>query len=130
MTVTTGSTRADEARVDRAPVRPRRRSALVLGGALLALVAAVLTGIWIGAFPLPPGAVVLTLVDRVTTALGGGHVSGGLDATGTAVLLQLRLPRVLLARSGTDDSATPVTPGVAARASCTRSRSARERTAV
>ena len=49
MTVTTGSTRSDEARVDRVPVRSRRRPALVLGGALLALVAAVLTGVWIGA---------------------------------------------------------------------------------
>jgi ABC-type Fe3+-siderophore transport system permease subunit len=97
MTVTSGSTRSDEARVDRVPVRSRRRPALVLGGALLALVAAVLTGVWIGAFPLPPGAVVLTLLDRLGTALGVGHVSGGLDPTGTAVLLQLRLPRVLLA---------------------------------
>ena len=86
-----------EARVDRVPARPRRRPALVLGGALLALVGAVLTGVWVGAFPLPPGAVVLTLVDRASTALGAGSVSGGLDATGTAVLLQLRLPRVLLA---------------------------------
>jgi ABC-type Fe3+-siderophore transport system permease subunit len=97
MTVTTGSTRSDEARVDRVPVRPRRRSALVLGGALLALACAMLTGIWIGAFPLPPGAVVLTLLNRAGTVLGGGHLSGGLDTTGEAVLLQLRLPRVLLA---------------------------------
>src|SRR3954447_5249896 len=92
----------DTARPGRTPAVPsstrsRRRPALVLGGAFLGLVAAVLTGVGIGAFPLPPGAVVLTLLDRALDAVGAGHVSGGLDRTGTAVLLQLRLPRVLLA---------------------------------
>src|SRR3954469_1045811 len=92
----------DTARPGRTPAVPsstrsRRRPALVLGGAFLALVAAVLTGVGIGAFPLPPGAVLLTLLDRALDAVGAGHVSGGLDRTGTAVLLQLRLPRVLLA---------------------------------
>src|SRR4051812_20004033 len=92
----------DTARPGRTPAVPsstrsRRRPALVLGGAFLALVAAVLTGVGIGAFPLPPGAVVLTLLDRALDAVGAGHVSGGLDRTGTAVLLELRLPRVLLA---------------------------------
>jgi iron complex transport system permease protein len=69
----------------------------VLSGAGLALVAAVLAGVWIGAFPLPPGAVVLTLLDRGLGAVTGGEVAGGLDETGAAVLLELRLPRVLLA---------------------------------
>jgi iron complex transport system permease protein len=69
----------------------------VLCGAGLALVLAVLAGVWIGAFPLPPGAVVLTLLDRILGPLTGADVSGGLDPTGTAVLLELRLPRVLLA---------------------------------
>src|SRR3954471_6796502 len=92
----------DTARPGRTPAVPsstrsRRRPALVLGGAFLALVAAVLTGVGIGAFPLPPGAVLLTLLDRALDAVGAGHVSGGLDRTGAAVLLELRLPRVLLA---------------------------------
>jgi iron complex transport system permease protein len=68
----------------------------VLCGAGLALVLAVLAGVWIGAFPLPPGAVVLTLLDRVLGPLTGADVPGGLDPTGAAVLLELRLPRVLL----------------------------------
>jgi ABC-type Fe3+-siderophore transport system permease subunit len=97
MTVTTSGARSGEVSLDRAPTRQRRRSALVLGGAAVALVAAVLTGVWIGAFPLPPGAVVLTLLDRAVGAVTGGHVAGGLDPTGAAVLLELRLPRVLLA---------------------------------
>jgi iron complex transport system permease protein len=36
-------------------------------------------------------------LDRVVHPLFGGHVSGGLDGTEAAVLLQLRLPRVILA---------------------------------
>jgi len=69
----------------------------VLGGAFLSLVAVVLTGVGIGAFPLPPGAVVVTLVNRVLDAVGAGSLSGGLSRTGEAVLLELRLPRVVLA---------------------------------
>ena len=96
MAVTVRGARAGQAQVEPAPAR-RLRPALVLVGAGLALVAAVLAGVWIGAFPLPPGAVVLTLLDRLVGGLGGGEVAGGLDPTGTAVLLELRLPRVLLA---------------------------------
>ena len=73
------------------------RPALVLGAAFLVLVVTVLTGVGIGAFPLPPGAVVVTLLNRALDAVGAGHLSGGLDRTGAAVLLQLRLPRVVLA---------------------------------
>lgn len=68
----------------------------VLTGAGVALVACVLAGVGVGAFPLAPGPVLATLADRALRPLGGS-VGGGLDPTGTAVLLQLRLPRVVLA---------------------------------
>ncbi len=97
MTVTTGGSRTGGTSVEPASRPPRRRPALVLGGAFLALVSAVLVGVWFGALPLPPGAVVATLLDRVVHPVTGGHVPGGLDGTGAAVLLELRLPRVLLA---------------------------------
>jgi ABC-type Fe3+-siderophore transport system permease subunit len=80
-----------------AAVRPRaRRPGLVLTGAGLVLVAAVLTGVWVGALPLAPGDVVATLLDHLLGPLGI-DVPGGLSGTEEAVLLQLRLPRVLLA---------------------------------
>jgi len=90
MTTTAGGTRPQTE-----PVAPRwrHRPGLVLGGAGLALFAALLAGIWVGALPLPPGAVVVTLLDR----LPGIHLSGGLGPTQEAVLLQLRMPRVVLA---------------------------------
>ncbi|MGY1639291.1 FecCD family ABC transporter permease [Geodermatophilus sp. SYSU D00742] len=93
MTATAGSTRSSEAP---APARTRRRAALVLWGAGVALVLAMLAGVWVGALPLPPGAVVATLADRALAPLGV-DVGGGLEGTGAAVLLQLRLPRVVLA---------------------------------
>ncbi len=96
MAVTVRGARPGQAQVEPASAR-RLRPALVLVGAGMALVAAVLAGIWIGAYPLPPGAVVATLLDRGVGALTGGEVAGGLDPTGAAVLLELRLPRVLLA---------------------------------
>ncbi|MGY1703827.1 FecCD family ABC transporter permease [Geodermatophilus sp. SYSU D00697] len=77
-------------------VRPRRRTAGVLSASAAALVLALLAGVWVGALPLPPGAVVATLADRALAPLGV-DVPGGLDGTGAAVLLQLRLPRVVLA---------------------------------
>ncbi|SDN39448.1 iron ABC transporter permease [Geodermatophilus sp. DSM 45219] len=79
-----------------APARPRRRTALVLSGAAVALVLSALAGVWVGALPLPPGAVLATLADRALSPLGV-DVPGGLEGTGAAVLLQLRLPRVALA---------------------------------
>ena len=92
MTTTAGRTRpATEQAAPR-----RRRPGLVMAGAGVALVAALLAGVWVGALPLPPGAVVVTLLDRLLDPLGL-HLSGGLDGTRAAVLLQLRLPRVLLA---------------------------------
>jgi ABC-type Fe3+-siderophore transport system permease subunit len=89
MTTTAGRTRSD---TDRRTPR-RRRPGLVLAGAGLALVAALLAGVWVGALPLPPGGVVVTLLDRLPAL----HLSGGLSPTQEAVLLQLRLPRVVLA---------------------------------
>jgi ABC-type Fe3+-siderophore transport system permease subunit len=78
-----------------APAR-RRRAWPALAGAGLALVLALLAGVWVGALPLPPGAVVVTLLDRVLGPLGI-TVPGALEGTQAAVLMELRLPRVLLA---------------------------------
>jgi iron complex transport system permease protein len=89
MTTTAGGTRTQPGPL----ARRRRRPGLVLAGAAFALVAALLAGVWVGALPLPPGAVVVALLDR----LPGIDLSGGLSATQEAVLLQLRLPRVVLA---------------------------------
>ena len=90
MTATAGGTRP---RTGPVVPRRRRRPGLVLAGAASALVAALLAGIWVGALALPPGAVVVTLLDR----LPGLDLAGGLSPTQEAVLLQLRLPRVVLA---------------------------------
>jgi ABC-type Fe3+-siderophore transport system permease subunit len=85
------TTTAPGARTAAVPAR-RRRTRLVFGGGVLALLLALLAGTWVGALPLPPGAVVVTLLDR----LPGLHLTGGLHGAQEAVLLQLRLPRVLL----------------------------------
>jgi ABC-type Fe3+-siderophore transport system permease subunit len=90
MTATAGGTRSQTGPV--AP-RRRRRTGPVLGGAAAALVVALLAGIWVGALPLPPGAVVVTLLDRLL----GLDLPGALSGTQEAVLLQLRLPRAVLA---------------------------------
>ncbi|WP_206340073.1 FecCD family ABC transporter permease [Blastococcus litoris] len=79
------------------PGPPRRRRAWpAVTGAALALVLALLAGVWVGALPLPPGAVVVTLLDRLLAPLGVS-VPGALEGTQAAVLMELRLPRVLLA---------------------------------
>jgi ABC-type Fe3+-siderophore transport system permease subunit len=93
MTTAAGHTRPE---TEPAVPRRRRRPGLVTAGAGVALVLALLAGVWVGALPLPPGAVVVTLLDRLLNPLGV-HLPGGLDGTQAAVLLQLRLPRVLLA---------------------------------
>jgi ABC-type Fe3+-siderophore transport system permease subunit len=94
------TTSAHSRRADRTsgplPARSRRRTVLVVSGTALALVLAVLAGVGVGAIPLNPGAVVATLLDRAASVLGG-HVSGGLEGSDAAVLLELRLPRVLMA---------------------------------
>jgi ABC-type Fe3+-siderophore transport system permease subunit len=96
VSLTTSRTRPGRTTAGPGVARPRRSTAVVTGAAGLALVVAVLAGIWVGAVPLAPGGVVLTLADR---ALGpiGVDVPGGLEGTQAAVLLQLRLPRVVLA---------------------------------
>ena len=94
MTTTTPGARSGTARAA-APGRGLRRG-LALGGAGLALVLALLAGVWVGALPLAPGAVVVTLLDRLLHPLGIA-LPGGLEGTQAAVLLELRLPRVLLA---------------------------------
>ena len=96
MSTTTSRTRPGRTTAGPGAVRPRRSTAVVTGAAALALLVAVLAGIWVGAVPLAPGGVVLTLADR---ALGpfGVDVPGGLEGTQAAVLMQLRLPRVVLA---------------------------------
>jgi ABC-type Fe3+-siderophore transport system permease subunit len=94
MTTTTPGARPRAARA----ATPRRglRAGAALGGAALVLVLALLAGVWVGALPLPPGAVVATLLDRLLSPFGIA-VPGGLEGTEAAVLLELRLPRVLLA---------------------------------
>ena len=81
------------------PVVTRRAPGGVRSGArgdrsraLLALLA----GVAVGAIPLSPVAVVDTLTDRFT-GLVGWHTGGALAGTDAAVLLQLQLPRVILA---------------------------------
>ncbi|MFD2090787.1 FecCD family ABC transporter permease [Blastococcus deserti] len=94
MTTTTPGAPSGTARP--APSRGGLRPGAALAGAGLALVLALLAGTWVGALPLPPGAVVVTLLDRLLAPLGVA-VPGGLEGTEAAVLLELRLPRVLLA---------------------------------
>ena len=90
------TTTAPGARTAAGAPRSRRRSGRVFAGAGLALVLAMLAGVWVGALPLPPGAVVVTLLDRLLSPFGV-TVPGALEGSSAAVLLQLRLPRVLLA---------------------------------
>ncbi|SFF36524.1 FecCD family ABC transporter permease [Blastococcus tunisiensis] len=90
------TTTAPGARTAAGALPTRRRPGLVFAGAGLALVLAMLAGVWVGALPLPPGAVVVTLLDRLLAPLGIS-VPGGLEGTHEAVLMELRLPRVLVA---------------------------------
>ena len=96
MTATAGSGTRPGSGLPAAARPRRRRPGLVLALAGLSLVVALLAGVWVGALPLAPGAVVATLLDRLLGPLGI-DVPGGLSGTEEAVLLQLRLPRVLLA---------------------------------
>jgi iron complex transport system permease protein len=68
----------------------RRRVPALLAAAVL-LVVAVLLGVGVGTVGLPPGRVVATLLEHV-----GVHVGTPLQGVEEQILLQLRLPRVLL----------------------------------
>ncbi|GHE14153.1 FecCD family ABC transporter permease [Klenkia taihuensis] len=74
----------------------RARPAACLAAAGAVLVGTVLLGVGVGALPLAPGPVLATLADRAVRPLGGS-VDGGLSPVQAAALLQLRLPRVVLA---------------------------------
>ncbi|MDY0341396.1 MAG: iron ABC transporter permease [Coriobacteriia bacterium] len=70
------------------PVSGRSRTALTLIGLTVALILAIVAGVALGAVPISPGDV----------AAAFGHVFSGADRTLTdALVLELRLPRVLLA---------------------------------
>jgi iron complex transport system permease protein len=71
----------------------RRRRGVALAAALALLLVAVGAAVSIGVFTLPPREIVVTLLDTVP----GVHLRGGLGEQERQVLLQLRLPRVLLA---------------------------------
>src|SRR3954468_23990571 len=68
-----------------------RRRAIALGAAAALLVAAVLLAVGVGAVGLPPGRVIATLLQRI-----GLHVGDPLGGVQASILLELRLPRVLL----------------------------------
>jgi len=68
----------------------RRMTVTVTAGGLLVL--AVLVGVSVGAVPMDPQQVAVTLLNQVP----GVHLHGGLNPLDTRVLLQIRLPRVLL----------------------------------
>lgn len=72
------------------PVRRRRAVALVTSATLLLL--AVVIGVSVGAMPLSPGGVVSTLLHRA-----GLPVHSGLSRLQGEALVELRLPRVLMA---------------------------------
>lgn len=96
MSTTSSRTRSGRTSAGPGTGRPRRSSAVAYGAAGAVLVSAVLAGVWVGAVPLAPGGVVVTLLDRALGPLGI-DVAGGLEGTEAAVLLKLRLPRVVLA---------------------------------
>ena len=84
---------ADRARWRRAGPAPARR--WCWPAPALALVAALLAGVWVGALPLPPGAVVVTLLDRARPRRR--PVRRADRPRRRRSCSQLRLPRVLLA---------------------------------
>ncbi len=89
-TATARGTTVSEA-VTRAPVRHRRIVALLTGGMAAALLLACLVSAGLGAYDIPLGDVVDSLLHRV--GLGGAE----LDRVAESVLWNVRLPRVALA---------------------------------
>ncbi|MGW8590126.1 FecCD family ABC transporter permease [Dietzia sp. NPDC055877] len=72
--------------------RPSSRSALVLGGATLVLLAALLAGTLVGPAGLTAGGVLLELLDRVPLV----SVDSGLTLRQQVILWEIRIPRVVL----------------------------------
>lgn len=72
--------------------RPSSRHALVLGGATLVLVAALLAGTLVGPAGLTPGGVLLELLDRLPLV----SVDSGLTQRQQVILWEIRIPRVVL----------------------------------
>jgi iron complex transport system permease protein len=68
-----------------------RRRAIALGAAAALLVGVILLAVGVGAVGLPPGRVVATLLQQI-----GLHVGDPLGGVQAQILLELRLPRVLL----------------------------------
>ncbi|MCD2262159.1 iron ABC transporter permease [Dietzia aurantiaca] len=72
--------------------RPSSRSALVLGGATLVLLAALLAGTLVGPAGLTAGGVLLELLDRLPLV----SVDSGLTLRQQVILWEIRIPRVVL----------------------------------
>jgi len=71
----------------------RRPLGVVMGAAVAVLIAAVVVGVVAGTAGLPPGRVLLEVVDRLTP----GHLHSGLTERQQAIVWDLRMPRVVLA---------------------------------
>ena len=72
--------------------RPSSRSALVLGGATLVLLAALLLGTLVGPAGLTASGVLLELLDRIPFV----HLDSGLTQRQQVILWEIRIPRVVL----------------------------------
>lgn len=72
--------------------RPSSRSALVLGGATLVLLAALLLGTFVGPAGLTASGVLLELLDSIPFL----HVDSGLTQRQQVILWEIRIPRVVL----------------------------------
>jgi len=77
---------------DRPGLHATRLSPVVLGAAVLALLTMALVSVLVGAADLSPGPVLAELAD----GLPGVTIDSGLDARASAILWQLRLPRIVL----------------------------------
>ena len=72
--------------------RPSSRIALVLGGATLVLLAALLLGTLVGPAGLTASGVLLELLDRIPFV----HLDSGLTQRQQVILWEIRIPRVVL----------------------------------
>ena len=71
----------------------RRPRSAVVGTAVAVLIAAAVVGVIAGTAGLPPGRVLLEVLDRLTP----GRVDSGLTERQQAIVWELRMPRVVLA---------------------------------